>query len=467
MENKGTSAKKHFPWGKFFAWKTSDVSFSAMYIIITSYLTIYCTNFLGLSGTIVGTILLVSNILDFVTDLVAGFIVDNTHSKWGKGRPYELGIIGMWICTFLLFSGPTGASQIVKILWVFFMYTFIFGVFNTLRGAGSTAYMIRAFDNDRELVGKVSSYGGFVSTIGGMIISVTFPLAMGAFATSAAGWRVLIGIYALPLAVIGLGRFVFVKENPSIDAGEQHVKVTMKDIWAVFTKNKWVWVYAAMILLYNALMQMNVQTYYFTYIVGSLEALSVMGICSIVVMPALLLLPKLIKKVPVTRIIAYGLIGAIVGYTLNYFAGGNTVLLLIAALFNAMGVLPLAYLCALLLMDLFDYNEYLGLARLEGTTNQIAHGLSSQLGEGIGGFLLGIFLDLGGFVAAENGTAVQQADSAISMIRNLYSIIPLIIVVLIIVVALILGRFEKQMPQIRAHMEEKRRALSAVVSEEA
>ena len=222
-----------------------------------------------------------------------------------------------------------------------------------------------------------------------------------------------------------------------------------------------------MILLYNALMQMNVQTYYFTYIVGSLEALSVMGICSIVVMPALLLLPKLIKKVPVTRIIAYGLIGAIVGYTLNYFAGGNTVLLLIAALFNAMGVLPLAYLCALLLMDLFDYNEYLGLARLEGTTNQIAHGLSSQLGEGIGGFLLGIFLDLGGFVAAENGTAVQQADSAISMIRNLYSIIPLIIVVLIIVVALILGRFEKQMPQIRAHMEEKRRALSAVVSEEA
>ena len=467
MENKGTSAKKHFPWGKFFAWKTSDVSFSAMYIIITSYLTIYCTNFLGLSGTIVGTILLVSNILDFVTDLVAGFIVDNTHSKWGKGRPYELGIIGMWICTFLLFSGPTGASLIVKILWVFFLYTFIFGVFNTLRGAGSTAYMIRAFDNDRELVGKVSSYGGFVSTIGGMIISVTFPLAMGAFATSAAGWRVLIGIYALPLAVIGLGRFVFVKENPSIDAGEQHVKVTMKDIWAVFTKNKWVWVYAAMILLYNALMQMNVQTYYFTYIVGSLEALSVMGICSIVVMPALLLLPKLIKKVPVTRIIAYGLIGAIVGYTLNYFAGGNTVLLLIAALFNAMGVLPLAYLCALLLMDLFDYNEYLGLARLEGTTNQIAHGLSSQLGEGIGGFLLGIFLDLGGFVAAENGTAVQQADSAISMIRNLYSIIPLIIVVLIIVVALILGRFEKQMPQIRAHMEEKRRALSAVVSEEA
>ena len=462
-----TAGKKRFPWGKFFAWKTSDVSFSAMYIIITSYLTIYCTNFLGLRGAVVGTILLVSNILDFVTDLVAGFIIDNTHSKLGKGRPYELGIVGMWICTFLLFSGPTGASQTVKVLWVFFMYTFIFGVFNTLRGAGSTAYMLRAFDNDRVLVGKVSSYGGFVSTIGGMIVSVTFPLAMGALATSAAGWRTLVGIYALPLAIIGLGRFVFVKENPKIDAGAQHVKVTLKDIWAVFTKNKWVWVYAGMILIYNTLMQMNVQTYYFTYVVGSLDMLSIMGVCSIVIMPLLLLIPVLLKKFPVTKIIGYGLCASILGYVLNYFAGANMGMLFAAALLNAMGTLPIAYLCALLLMDLFDYNEHLGLARLEGTTNQIAHGLSSQLGEGIGGFLLGIFLDIGGFVAAENGAAVQQPESAIGMIRNLYSIIPLVLVLAIIAFAFMLGKFEKQMPAIREELELKRQRISEEAAAEA
>lgn len=153
-KSKGT----RFPWGRFLAWKTSDISAAGLSIIITGYLTIYCTNYLGLSGTLVGTILLVSNIIDAITDLIAGFIIDNTHSKLGKGRPYEIGIVGMWICTFLMFSGPANASQTVKVLWVFFMYTFIFGVFNTLRGAGSTAYMIRAFDNDRNLLGKVGSY---------------------------------------------------------------------------------------------------------------------------------------------------------------------------------------------------------------------------------------------------------------------------------------------------------------------
>lgn len=87
--------KKRFPFGRFFAWKTSDISAAGLNIIVTGYLTIYCTNFLGLSGTLVGTILLISNIFDAVTDLVAGFVIDNTHSKWGKGRPYELGIVGM------------------------------------------------------------------------------------------------------------------------------------------------------------------------------------------------------------------------------------------------------------------------------------------------------------------------------------------------------------------------------------
>lgn len=186
MADKTLQKKERFPWGRFFAWKTSDVSAAGMSIIVTTYLTIYCTNYLGLSGTLVGAILLVSNIIDAVTDLIAGFVIDNTHSKLGKGRPYELGIIGMWICTWLMFSTPAGASDTLKIIWVFFMYTFVFGVFNTLRGAGSTVYLIRAFDNDRAKVGKVGSYGGLVTMIGSMVISMTFPRLMGSIATVSA-----------------------------------------------------------------------------------------------------------------------------------------------------------------------------------------------------------------------------------------------------------------------------------------
>ena len=445
--------KKRFPIGRFFAWKTSDISAAGLQIIVSGYLMMYCNNFLGLDGTTVGIILLVSNLFDAVTDLIAGFIIDNTHSKLGKGRPYELGIIGMWICNILMFSGPTGASQGVKIAWVFFMYTFIYGIFNTLRGAGSTAYLIRAFDNDRDLVGKVGSFGGIVTTFGSMVVSVSFPMAMNRIATSAAGWRSLILLYSIPLCVIALGRFVFVKENPAIDAGQQHIKVTFKDFLDVFTKNKYVWFYAGMIVMFNIIQNMNVQVHYFTYIVGDVDAMGVLSIMGILLLPLMLLMPLLLKKFSVSQIIFGGCVFSIIGYAMNFFAGANTGMLMGAGVLMAFMTMPLSYLTAVLLMDLFNYNEYKGLARLEGTTNQLAHGISSQIGQGLGGFLLGVFLDMGGYITAEDGAAVVQPDSAIFMIRAMYSIIPIIMIVIMIICVFFLGKLDKEMPQIEAAIQ--------------
>lgn len=454
------TASKKFPFGRFMAWKTSDISMAGLTIIVTTYLTIYCTNYLGLSGTLVGTILLVSNIVDAISDLVAGFIIDNTHSKLGKGRPYELGIVGMWICTFLMFSGPVDASQTLKVIWVFSMYTFIFGIFNTLRGAGSTAYLVRAFNNDRELVGKVGSYGGIVTTLGAMVVSLTFPMAMGRIATSAEGWRILLAIYAIPLGILALGRFIFVKEDAHIDTGKQAVKVTLKDVWMVFAKNKYVWFYAGMILLFNTLQNMTVQAYYFTYIVGNTDLLGILSIMGIMLLPVMLFMPLLLKKFTVSQVIMGGAVIAIIGYGINFFAGGSSSLLLGAGILMACVNLPIAYLTAVLLMDLFNYNEYKGMPRLEGTTNQLAHGISTQLGQGLGGFILGVMLDVGGYVAAADGATVVQPESAIFMIRSLYSIIPIILLLLLLVSVYFLGRLDREMPEIEKELQKRRGEVS-------
>lgn len=167
----------------------------------------------------------------------------------------------------------------------------------------------------------------------------------------------------------------------------------------------------------------------------------------------MLLMPLLLKRFTVSRIIFFGAIISIVGYALNFFAGANTTLLMIAGALTAGLTLPVSYLTAVLLMDLFNYNEYKGLARLEGTTNQLAHGVSSQIGQGVGGFLLGVFLDLGGYIAVEDGAAVTQPESAIAMIRALYSIIPIIMVVILIVCVFFLGKLDKEMPQIEAAIQ--------------
>ncbi|MDR2786145.1 MAG: MFS transporter, partial [Treponema sp.] len=86
----------HLSVGKFFAWKTRDVA-SAGVIVVMGFLTMFCTDYLGMPAAYVGTLLLAGRVFDGITDLFAGFLVDNTNTRWGKARPYEWCIIGSWL----------------------------------------------------------------------------------------------------------------------------------------------------------------------------------------------------------------------------------------------------------------------------------------------------------------------------------------------------------------------------------
>ena len=76
-------------------------------------------------------------------------------------------------------------------------------------------------------------------------------------------------------------------------------------------------------------------------------------------------------------------------------------------------------------------------------------------GQGFGGFILGVFLDISGFVAGEGGAAIAQPESAINMIRMLYSFIPVVILVILIVCVFFLSKLDKEMPEIEKFLAAK------------
>ena len=82
------------------------------------------------------------------------------------------------------------------------MYTLVFSIFTTLRGAANTPYTIRHFSNNPILIRKVASYGGIITMAGSMIVSILFPIVMSKLATSAGGWRTTVAIFVLPLLLI-------------------------------------------------------------------------------------------------------------------------------------------------------------------------------------------------------------------------------------------------------------------------
>lgn len=412
------------PFGKLFAWNTRPIALGAVTIII-AYLSIYCTDTLGMPAVLVGTLLMASKIFDGITDIFAGWLIDNTKSRWGKGRPYEFSIVGVWICMFLMFSTSAQWSIVVKSIWIFIMYTLIFSVFSTLLNAAETPYIIRAFKTPVAIT-KVSAYGGIIISIGCMIISISFPIFVGTMATSVEGWRKLLLMYAIPLMLLGLIRFLFVKESDSGDTRSRE-KVTLKSIVNTAKSNKYIWLLGIAALCPQLVMAMSAGTYYFTWVVGDISQYAVMQAAGMATMVVMLAFPALMKRFSGMKLVEAGAAIGIVGYLINFFAGTSMPLLIAGFLLSGISAMPTAYMRTPIIMQICDYNESKGLPRMEGTMGSIVNFLC-KLGSGVGSFLLGIILSAGKY----DGSLAVQPDSAVFMIRILYSLIPIIMMVITI-----------------------------------
>ena len=108
--------------------------------------------------------------------------------------------------------------------------------------------------------------------------------------------------------------------------------------------------------------------------------------------------------------------------------------------------LPLGYLGALIIIQLSAYNESIGLPRMEGSSGVVA-GFAGKAGSGIGAVLCGLLLGKAGFLSSAASSATQP-ESAMLMIRLLYSLLPGICAILIVVLSIKLKPLETLVPMI-------------------
>ena len=80
---------------------------------------IYCTDTLGISAAAIGTVLMFSRVLDGISDVVMGRVIDATHSKMGKARFwYFVSSFPTAIFTFILFNIPGNFSDTTKYVYI-------------------------------------------------------------------------------------------------------------------------------------------------------------------------------------------------------------------------------------------------------------------------------------------------------------------------------------------------------------
>lgn len=435
-------------FGMLMVWQSRMVSVSIV-VLVMGFLMIYCTDTLNIPAALVSTILMGSKVLDGVTDMFAGFIVDRTKTRWGKARPYEVFIIGLWLCTWLMFTCPTGWSTTVKCIWIFVMYALANSVCYTFLNANGNPYVVRAF-KEKQIV-KLTSYGSVITMLAAVIFNVVFPGLMGKIATSPAGWSRLIAMFAVPLAAIGILRMIFVPEKYDVDiAAGNDVKV--KDILTVIKTNKYILLLGLMTFIFNFVANMGVGVYYFTYIVGNVGLMGVTALAQIVALPLAFVFPKLISKFSTVKLMIIGFLISAFGYLVNFFAGANVPLLMFGAILTGAGTIPASMLIALPILECADYNEWKGIHRMEGTMGSIT-GLGGKIGAALGAGALGILLSAVGY----SGGAADVTPAAITMIRMLYSLVPMVLYVLT-ALSLKTYKLDKLMPQIKQENNARREA---------
>ena len=106
--------KKYLKWYNKIGYGSGDIAGNVVYAFLTSFMMVYLTDSVGLAAGVVGTLIAVSKLFDGFTDIFFGSMIDKTHSKMGKAKPWMLyGYIGCAITLVCCFAVPVSLGTTV------------------------------------------------------------------------------------------------------------------------------------------------------------------------------------------------------------------------------------------------------------------------------------------------------------------------------------------------------------------
>ena len=424
--------KKYLKWYHKIGYGSGDIAGNCVYALLTAFMMIYLTDTIGLSMGIVSTLIALSKVFDGVTDFFFGRMIDKTHTKMGKARPWMLWpYIGCAITLVACFSIPTSWGQTAQYIFFFLSYTLLNAVFftaNNIAYASLTA-LITKNTSERVQIGSFRFIFAFATKI---VIEAVTIFAVGWLGGGVVGWRLIAIIYAVVGLITNTLSVFSVKELPEADEemdeerDEEH-KLTFLESFKLLLKNKYyVIICCSYILtqLYASVIGMG--TYYTKYIMGNEEIFSTISLAiNITMVVSLTVLPLVIKKMGGMYklnilgyiIAALGRVGVMVG---GYM--GSLPLMLVFTAVSTIGIAPLQGDLNALIACCSEYTTLKTGHRLEGMMFSCSS-LGIKLGGALGTAISGWLLAAAGYI--EN--AAEQTPSAVSMLQFLYLWMPIIL----------------------------------------
>lgn len=427
-----TTDKKYLKWYHKIGYGSGDIAGNVVYALLTSFVMFYLTESVGMSMGVVGTLIAISKIFDGITDFFFGRLIDKTHTKMGKARPWMLWpYIGCSVCLVMCFAVPVSWGETAQYIFFFIAYTLLNAVFftaNNIAYASLTA-LITKNTNERVQLGSIRFIFAFAAS---MLIQYITIDAVNFFGGGSEGWRIVAIIYAIIGLVVNTISVFSVKELPEADEGmeeertEEH-RLTFFTSFKLLLKNKYYVLICATYIatqLYASVIGMGI--YYMKYILGNEGLFSDFALAiNIPMVVLLLILPLIIKKMGgmyKLNIIGYAIatIGRVGVMAAGYI--GSVPLMLLFTAIATLGIAPLQGDLNALIASCSDYTHLSTGHRLDGMMYSCSS-LGIKIGGALGTAICGWLLDAAGYV--EN--AATQTPSTISMLQFLYLWAPAIL----------------------------------------
>ena len=384
--------------------------------VLATYLNVYYTDVLNLTGMWGGLFLMIfpiiSKVIDAITNVIMGYIIDRTHTKQGKARPWLLlSAVVLPISGILLFTVPNG-NDTVKVLWVMISYNLYYSFAYTIYNM-SHNLMVPLSTRNTTQRGGLSVFNQIATImISGMLVAMVFPMViMPMIGVNVTGWITLMGILSILTLPLTLMEYYFTKERVTEEtAGQEEKKIPfLTQLKIIFTDKYMLLIFGYFLIWTIGTSMKNLGLVYFcNYVLGTYNdgitqtLVSViggipMGIGIFAVWP-------LAKRFGKRNVTMYGFVLYAIGSAICCIAPTNMAVVLAGQFIKNIGGLPCAYVFMALFADTLDHIEWKSGIRCDGTAMSI-YNIIAVSSVGICTGVFNLMLSVAGYVAPEISAA--------------------------------------------------------------
>ena len=229
---------KKLPVWKKIGYSFGEIGSQCSWTLISSYLTVFYTDVVGLTPVVISAIMLIARIWDAINDPMFGAIAENTKTRWGRFRPYILWgapILALFNClTFLNLDIPNSW----KAIWCGFTYIGCGMAYTAVNISTQCVANVMTASNQERV--SLNAYKGIGSGLIQMVISaVAMPMILhfgNGSASSSRGYFMAALVFSIVCVPCFWVCFASSKEiiGRKADAKKETIGGTMKNLAASF-----------------------------------------------------------------------------------------------------------------------------------------------------------------------------------------------------------------------------------------